>query len=102
MLGYIEYAVKQTPNRTIGYSAFYLNYGYHPLSPVQMIRGAHDVTNEAIQQFVGRMQVDFENALQQLHKATEQMRQVGDQHKKMGELNVGDLVLLNTHHIKFK
>ena len=30
------------------------------------------------------------------------MRHVADQHRKMGEFNVGDLVLLNTRHIKFK
>ena len=30
----IEFAVNNTPNRTTGYSAFYLNYGYHPLHPL--------------------------------------------------------------------
>ena len=30
------------------------------------------------------------------------MRQAADQHRKMGEFNVGDLVLLNTRHIKFR
>ena len=33
MLPIIEFAVNNTPNRTTGYSAFYLNYGFHPLSP---------------------------------------------------------------------
>ena len=102
MLAHIEYVVNQTPNRTIGYSAFYLNYRYHPLSPIHMIGGAHDTANEAVQQFVGRMQANFDTALQQLHRATEQMRQAADQHRKMGEFNVGDLVLLNTRHIKFR
>ena len=32
MLELIEYAVNQTPNRTIGYSGFNLNYGHHPVS----------------------------------------------------------------------
>ena len=102
MLAHIKYAVNQTPNKTTGYSAFYLNYGYHPLNPVQMLGGVHDTANEAVQQFVGRMQADFDVALQQLHRATEQMRHAADRHRKMGEFNVGDLVLLNTCHIKFK
>ena len=67
-----------------------------------MIGGAHDTANEAVQQFVGRMQANFDTALQQLHRATEQMRQAADQHRKMGEFNLGDLVLLNTRHIKFR
>ena len=49
MLAHIEYAVNQTPNRTTSYSAFYLNYGYHPLNPIQMIGGAHDTANEVVQ-----------------------------------------------------
>ena len=31
VLPVIEFAVNNTPNRTTGYSSFYLNYGYHPL-----------------------------------------------------------------------
>ena len=30
------------------------------------------------------------------------MRQAADKHRKMGEFDVGDLVLLNTRHIKFR
>ena len=37
MLAHIKYAINQTPNRTTGYWAFYLNYGYHPLNPIQML-----------------------------------------------------------------
>ena len=29
----IEFAVNNTPNRTTGHSAFYLNYGYHLFTP---------------------------------------------------------------------
>ena len=102
MLAHIEYAVNQTPNRTIGYLAFYLNYGYHPLSPIQMLGGTHDTANEAVQQFVNRMQADFETAKEQLQRAAEEMQHVAYEYRTMGEFNVGDLVLLNTRHIKFK
>ena len=49
MLAHVEYAINQTPNRTTGYSAFYLNYGYHPLNPIQMLGETHDTANEAVQ-----------------------------------------------------
>ena len=66
MLAHIEYAVNQTPNRTTGYSAFYLNYGYHPLNPLQMLGRKHETMNEVVQQFVNRLQADFDTAKQQL------------------------------------
>ena len=32
----VEFAVNNAPSRATGYSAFYLNYGYHPLHPMQL------------------------------------------------------------------
>ena len=49
ILAHIDYAVNQTPNPRTGYLVFYLNYGYHALSPIQMLGGAHDTANEAVQ-----------------------------------------------------
>ena len=68
LLAIIEIAVNQTPNRTTRYSAFYLNYGFHPLSLAQMLGTAQDTANEAVQQFIDRLQNDFDRALQQLHR----------------------------------
>ena len=47
----VEFAVNNTPNRTTGYTAFYLNYGFHPLSLAQMLSSVEATNNEAIQQF---------------------------------------------------
>ena len=69
----IEFAVNNTPNRTTGYSAFYLNYGYHPLHPLQLLHSPEETNIEAVIQFTSRMQKDFEMALQQLQRAREQM-----------------------------
>ena len=48
------------------------------------------------------MQAKFGNAVKQRHRAKEQKRQAADKHRKLGEFDVGDLVLLNTRHIKFR
>ena len=34
-----EFAINSLPNRSTGYSPFYLNYGYHPVVPSELIKG---------------------------------------------------------------
>ena len=36
LLPSVEFVVNNAPSRATGYSAFYLNYGYHPLHPLQL------------------------------------------------------------------
>ena len=31
----VEMSINSLPNRSIGFSPFFLNYGYHPVAPVQ-------------------------------------------------------------------
>ena len=69
VLPVIEFAVNNTPNRTTGYSAFYLNYGYHPLHPLQLLHSPEETRNEAVVQFTSRLQSDFQAAVHQLNKA---------------------------------
>ena len=52
----IEFAVNNTPNRTTGYSVFYLKYGFHPL---QLLHSPEETRNEVVVQFTSRMQSDF-------------------------------------------
>ena len=66
VLPVVEFAVNNTPNRTTGYTAFYLNYGFHPLSPAQMLSTTEETNNEAVHQFTTRLQQDFQTAVQQL------------------------------------
>ena len=102
MLPILEFAVNNTPNRTTGYTAFYLNYGYHPLNPIQMLSSTSDTTNEAVSRFASRMQVDFTVALENLTKATQQMRAQEESHRRLVEFREGDLVLLSTRHLRFR
>ena len=66
VLPVIEFAVNNTPNRTTGYSSFYLNYGYHPLHPLQLLHSPEETRNEAVVQFTSRLQSDFQAAVHQL------------------------------------
>ena len=97
----IEFAVNNTPNRTTGYSAFYLNYGYHPLHPLQLVHSPEDTQIEAVVQFTSRMQKDFDVATQHLQRAREQMIHQTDRERRTVEYQEGDDVLLSTRHIRF-
>ena len=98
----IEFAVNNTPNRTTGYSAFYLNYGYHPLHPLQLLHSPEETRNEAVVQFTSRLQSEFQAAVQQLNKARDQMMQQTSSARRLVEFQEGDLVLLSTRHIRFR
>ena len=99
----VEFAINNTPNRTTGYSAFFLNYGYHPLSPAQMLGSTSETNNEAVNQFLSRLQSDFSTALVQLHRAGEAMKKFADRRRREEpEYNPGDLVLLSTRHLRMR
>ena len=59
VLPVVEFAINNTPNRTTGYTTFFLNYGYHPLSPTQMLSTTEETSNEAVNQFLSRLQANF-------------------------------------------
>ena len=102
VLPVIEFAVNNTPNRTTGYSAFYLNYGFHPLHPLQLLHSPEETRNEAVVQFTSRLQSEFQAAVHQLTKAREQMMQQTSSARRTEEFQQGDLVLLSTKHIRFR
>ena len=101
VLPIVEFAVHNTPNSTTGYSAFYLNYGYHPLHPLHLLHAPEDTNIEAMTQFTSRMQKDFDVALQQLNRARNQMMHQTDSQPRAMEYQEGDQVLLSTRQIRF-
>ena len=98
----IEFVVNNTPNRTTGYSSFYLNYGYHPLHPLQLLHAPEETNIEAVIQFTSIMQQEFNVALQHLQRAREQMMHQTDRQRRAIEYQEGDNVLLSTRHIRFR
>ena len=102
LLPVLEFAVNNTPNRTTGYTAFYLNYGFHPLHPLQLFTSPGETKNEFVVSFTSRLQGDFRAAMEQLHRAQEQMKKNADQHRRAVDYAAGDAVLLNTRYLRFK
>ena len=103
VLPVVEFAVNNTPNRTTGYTAFFLNYGFHPLSPAQMLSRTEETNNEAVHQFTQRLQQDFQTALQQLTQAGEAMKRFADRRRREEPVyRPGDLVLLSTRYLRMR
>ena len=103
VLPVVEFAVNNTPNRMTGYTAFYLNYGFHPLSPAQMLSRIEETNNEAVHQFTTRLQQDFQTALQQLMQAGEAMKRFADRRRwEESVYRPGDLVLLSTRYLRIR
>ena len=50
----IEMVVNSLPNRSTGYSPFFLMYGYHPVLPVELLKGDESTNVETLSKFLDR------------------------------------------------
>ena len=65
----IEMSINSLPNRSIGYSPFYLNYGYHPVAPVQQLDNTSMSKVESVNNFVDRIQQVWQKAKENVKRA---------------------------------
>ena len=72
LLPKIELPINSLPNRSTGYSSFYLNYGFHPTVPAELIKGNEEIMQETIANSVCRMHRSWQVARKRLHQAVEQ------------------------------
>ena len=52
----VEMVVNSLPNRSTGYSPFYLMYGYHPVLPIELLKGDESTNVETLSKFLERTQ----------------------------------------------
>ena len=98
----IELTINSLPNSSTGYSAFYLNYGYYPTIPIELLKGDEEVKNEAVDNFVVRVQQTWETPKNNLlQSAKKQAKYYNLKHRDM-EYEVRELVLLSSRNLSFK
>ena len=51
LLPTVELVVNSLPNSSTGFSPFYLNYGYEPVTPIQLLRGDELAETESVATF---------------------------------------------------
>ena len=95
LLPTIELAINSLPNRSIGYSPFYLNYGFQPTVPTESIKGNEEIRQETIGNFIGRMHRSGQVVQKRRHQAVEQQAKWYDAHHKPMSYREGDLVPLS-------
>ena len=100
LLPTVELVVNSLPNSNTGFSPFYLNYGYEPVTPIQLLRGDELAKTESVATFAQRMASDWKLARDNLDKSVRlQSKYYDKKHKDVG-YKVGDLVLLSTRNLR--
>ena len=102
LLPTVELVVNSLPNSSTGFSPFYLNYGYEPVTPIELLRGDELAKTEAVGTFVNRVTSDWKLARENLERSVRlQAKYYDAKHRDVG-YKVGDLVLLSTRNLKMK
>ena len=69
LLPMVELTINSLPNSSTGYSLFFLNYGFHPTVPVELLKGDEEVSNESVNSFVSRVRRIWDQARENLEKS---------------------------------
>ena len=102
LLPTVELVINSLPNSSTGFSPFFLNYGYEPVTPIQLLRGDEIARTESVASFAQRVASDWNLARQNLDRSVRlQQKYYDKKHRDVG-YRVGDLVLLSTRNLKMK
>ena len=98
----VELVINSLPNQSTGFSPFYLNYGYEPMTPIQLLKGDEEIKTENIGSFVSRVKSDWELPRENLKRSIDLHAKYYDKKHRDLEFEVGELVLLSTRNLKMK
>ena len=102
LLPNVELVINSLPNSSTGFSPFYLNYGYEPVTPIELLRADELAKTGSVASFVQRVASDWKLARENLDRSVRlQAKYYDKKHKDVG-YGVGDLVLLSTRNLKLK
>ena len=101
-LSTIELVINSLPNKSTGFSPFYLNYVLEPILPIQPLKGNEETKGESVGSFVRRVTADWEIAKENLQKVVSLQEIPCDREYRDVQYAVGDLVLLSNWNLKMK
>ena len=99
LLPMVEFCINSQPNRSTGFSPFYLNYGYHPVTPQELLTGRERISVESVYRFTRRMRHTFKKAQDNLRTAQEAYKRQYDRHRRQATFQRGQMVLLSTKNL---
>ena len=94
----VEFAYNNAMHSSTGFTPFFLCYGRHLVSPINMVIQV-ETKNEAANSFLRQLAEDVDQALQNLKKAQDRQKKYADQRRRDLEVQVGDEVLLSTKNL---
>ena len=94
----IEFAYNNSIHSSLGFTPFYLCYGRHPVSPVNLLSQVES-KNEVVDSFLCQLEEDLAQALENLNRAQEKQKKYADKKRRELKLQVGDEVLLSTKNL---
>ena len=98
----VEITINSSPNQSTGFNPFFLNYGYEPVMPIQLLKGNESTKMESVASFIQRVTSDWNLARENLQQSVGLQHKYYDQKHRDIHYNVGDLVLLSTQNLKMK
>ena len=98
----IEFSMNAQPNRSTGFSPFYLNFGYHPVTPHSLLTGSEESSVESVSRFTRRLADTYSKARTHLHAAQEAMKRYHDRRRRPAHFLRGQLVLLSTKNLRVR
>ena len=78
LLPTVELVINSLPNSSTGFTPFYLNYGYEPVTPITLIKGNEITNKESVKAFTQRIVSDWKLARRNLEKSVRQQAKYYD------------------------
>ena len=101
-LSTVEMVINSLPNRSTGYSPFFLMYGYHPVLPIELLKGDETTNIETVAKYLERTQEVWRSARANMEKAVVAQKNYYDKKHREVQFAVGDTVLLSTQNLRLK
>ena len=98
----VEMEINLLPNRSTGYSPFFLMYDYHSIFPIELLKGDKSTSVETLSKFLERTQEVWRHAPMQMEKAIVMQKKYYDRKHIDMQFIVGDLVLLSIQNLILK
>ena len=77
-------------------------YGYHPVLPIELLRGDELIHNEIVSTFLVRMQDIWSKAQAQMQRSVAMQKEYYNRKHKDVRYAIGDFVLLSTKNLMLK
>ena len=100
LLPTIQFAANTTPSHSTGYTPFFLNFGRHLTTPVQLLDQSIRSKTESVTILLQRLWDHFEKAQTNMKLAADRMKAIADQQQQDIVFATGAWVLLSTKHLK--